>query len=69
MVWILSNIIKFYQKHIRVFFPNTCRFYPSCSEYALESLKKNGCIKGSIKAILRILKCSPFSKGGYDPVR
>ncbi len=46
----------------------TCRYYPSCSEYAEEALKKHGIIKGLGKSIGRIIRCNPLSKGGYDPV-
>jgi len=45
-----------------------CRFYPSCSEYAYEAVKRHGAIKGGILALKRILKCHPFHPGGVDPV-
>ena len=45
-----------------------CRFYPSCSEYAFEAVKKHGSLKGIVLAVRRILKCHPFHPGGYDPV-
>lgn len=60
--------IKTYRKFISPLKPPCCRFYPTCSEYAILSLKKFGFIKGSFRAILRILRCNPFFKGGYDPV-
>ena len=68
MVYIFSFFIKSYQK-IKPFFPDACRFYPSCSNYALQALKKYGAYKGVVMALCRILKCSPLSSGGYDPVR
>ena len=46
----------------------TSRFYPTCSSYAIEAIKKHGAIKGSYLSIRRILRCHPFNKGGYDPV-
>lgn len=46
-----------------------CRFYPTCSQYALEAVEKYGAIKGGFLAIKRILKCHPFHPGGYDPVK
>lgn len=46
----------------------TCRFTPTCSEYALEALQRYGAIKGSYLSVRRILKCHPFHKGGFDPV-
>lgn len=46
-----------------------CRFYPSCSEYAFQAIKKYGIIKGGLKSFLRILRCNPFSKPKYDPLK
>ena len=45
-----------------------CPYYPTCSKYGLEAIKKHGALKGSCLAAWRILRCNPFSKGGYDPV-
>lgn len=76
---LLSNIvikfIKFYQKTLsfdhgplKHLYPHGyCRFYPSCSQYAIEVIKKYGIIIGGLKAIWRILRCNPFNKGGNDP--
>lgn len=61
-------LIRFYQKYISPLKGPTCRFYPTCSQYAIEALEKYGVLKGSILAIWRILRCNPFAKGGYDPV-
>lgn len=47
--------------------PRTCRFYPTCSEYALQAVQKYGILRGLLKAIVRILRCHPFNPGGYDP--
>jgi len=69
MVRFLSFLIKLYQKAISQFLPRTCRFYPTCSSYALQSLEKYGVIKGAGKALIRIARCSPLSKGGYDPLK
>lgn len=63
------GIIILYKKLISPFKPPTCRFYPTCSQYALESLEKYGIIIGTAKALIRILKCHPFHPGGYDPVK
>lgn len=60
--------IIFYRKFISPLKPRTCRFYPTCSQYALESIEKYGVLKGGIKSIKRILRCHPFNPGGYDPV-
>ncbi len=61
-------LIRIYQKIISPFFPPSCRFYPSCSEYAVQALTKYGVFKGGAKAVWRILRCNPFNKGGYDPL-
>jgi putative membrane protein insertion efficiency factor len=66
---ILIFLIKIYKKYISPLLPNSCRFYPTCSEYAIEALSKYGVLKGSIKSAYRILRCNPFNKGGYDPVK
>ncbi|MBI1823995.1 MAG: membrane protein insertion efficiency factor YidD [Nitrospirae bacterium] len=63
------SIILFYQKWISPLFPPVCRFYPSCSHYQIEALKKHGFLKGVYLGICRIIKCHPFHPGGYDPVR
>ena len=66
---ILIAIIRFYQRNISPYKGGaTCRFVPTCSQYALEALEKYGAVKGSLLAIRRILRCHPISKGGYDPV-
>ena len=69
---ITINIIKFYKKHISILFEKygvKCKFYPTCSEYAMEALEKYGFLKGIFLSIKRIFKCNPFSKGGYDPLK
>ncbi|MED5363044.1 MAG: membrane protein insertion efficiency factor YidD [Bacteroidota bacterium] len=60
--------IKIYQTAISPFFPVSCRFHPSCSHYAAESLKKHGLVKGIRLSISRISKCHPWGDKGYDPV-
>lgn len=67
-VSILSFLIMFYKKAISPHFRSVCRFYPSCSTYALESIRRYGAIKGCFLAVKRLLRCQPFHKGGYDPV-
>lgn len=61
-------IIKFYRLFISPLKPPTCRFVPTCSEYALQAIEKYGIIRGGKMAIRRILRCHPFHPGGYDPV-
>ena len=65
---ILITLIQFYRKFISPMKRTKCPYFPSCSEYGLEAVKKYGALKGSILMIYRILRCNPFSKGGYDPV-
>jgi putative membrane protein insertion efficiency factor len=65
---IIIWLIIFYQKYISPLKPGTCRFYPSCSEYAVQALKKYGFFKGLRLSLGRILRCHPFSPGGYDPL-
>ncbi|RUM43182.1 MAG: membrane protein insertion efficiency factor YidD [Desulfurobacterium sp.] len=62
----LILLIKLYQKFVSPILPSSCRFYPSCSSYAIMAIEKYGVIKGSLKATWRILRCNPFSKGGVD---
>lgn len=64
----MIGTIRFYQKFISPLFPPSCRFYPTCSHYGLEAVRRFGAIKGSYLTIKRILKCHPFHSGGYDPV-
>ena len=68
LVYILSLPILFYRNCISPFTPAACRFVPTCSEYALEALKKHGPFKGTVLAIKRILRCHPWGGSGYDPV-
>lgn len=68
MRMIFVALIKGYQKIISPLFPPSCRFYPTCSEYAMQSITKYGVFKGGIKSVWRILRCNPFNKGGIDPV-
>ena len=62
-------LIRFYQLFISPLFPPTCRFYPTCSQYAIEAIQKKGVLRGVWLAIKRIVKCHPFHPGGYDPVK
>ncbi len=64
----LLGLIRLYRRHISPGLPPSCRFSPTCSEYALEAVEKYGALKGGFLSLRRILKCHPFHKGGYDPV-
>lgn len=68
----LIFLIKCYQKWISPLLQKTgihCKYYPSCSEYMRQAIEKYGSIKGTFLGIKRILRCNPFSKGGYDPLK
>ncbi len=60
--------IRAYQRWISPLFPRSCRYYPSCSQYAIEAIETHGPIVGMALGVWRILRCNPWSKGGYDPV-
>lgn len=72
------SFIRFYQKHLninnsitRVLFltDNSCRFIPTCSEYSYQAIEKYGILFGIVKSLGRIVRCHPFARGGYDPVK
>ena len=67
-VEVLCLPIRFYQVFISPLLPPCCKYEPSCSHYAVESLKKHGPVKGFYLSVKRILRCNPYSRGGYDPV-
>ena len=68
LVWLLLLPIRFYQVAITPYTPPSCRFTPTCSEYARQALIKHGPVKGLALAIWRILRCNPWGVSGYDPV-
>jgi putative membrane protein insertion efficiency factor len=61
-------LIRGYQLFISPIFPNSCRFVPSCSQYAVEAVKTYGCVRGLGLSLKRLLRCHPFHPGGWDPV-
>lgn len=65
---VLLLLIRFYRGFLSPLKPPSCRYIPTCSEYAMIAVEKYGAAKGSFLAIKRILRCHPFHKGGYDPV-
>ena len=69
---VLISLINLYQKHISLWLDSKnikCKFYPTCSDYTKQAIEKYGVIKGVFLGIKRILRCNPFSKGGYDPLK
>ncbi|NLP12062.1 membrane protein insertion efficiency factor YidD [bacterium] len=68
MVQMVLFSLKSYKKVISPLLPPSCRYDPTCSEYAILAIVKYGLLKGSCKSMLRLMKCNPFFPGGYDPV-
>lgn len=69
---LLIKLIDFYKKHISFWLESKnihCKFYPTCSEYTRQAIEKYGAGKGMFLGFCRILRCNPFSKGGYDPLK
>jgi len=66
---LLIALIRAYQRFISPYLPPSCRFYPSCSQYALEAVGKYGVVRGVWLALRRLLRCHPFHPGGFDPVQ
>jgi len=66
--WVLIAPIRLYQKLISPLFPPSCRFSPTCSEYAVQAIQKHGVVRGGWLAIKRVARCHPWNPGGYDPV-
>jgi putative membrane protein insertion efficiency factor len=62
------SCIRFYQYAVSPHFLPACRYYPTCSAYAVEAIERYGVMRGSLLALKRILRCHPFHSGGYDPV-
>ncbi len=64
----LLSLIRFYQKHISPLLPPMCRYYPTCSSYAAQAISVHGAFKGTLLAVLRLMRCNILFPGGYDPV-
>ena len=68
LAYLLSGLVRFYQLAVSPHLPKVCRYMPTCSDYALEALRRFGFWRGSYLALRRILRCHPWAKGGWDPV-
>lgn len=68
IAWLIRKVIRGYQRYISPFFPQQCRYYPTCSAYAVEAITLHGAIRGSGLGAWRLLRCNPWSKGGIDRV-
>jgi len=66
---ILVSLLKFYKAAVSPWLPRSCRFVPTCSEYACEAIERHGALRGSWMGLRRLLRCHPFHSGGYDPVK
>jgi uncharacterized protein len=64
---ILVFLVRCYQRGLSPLLGPSCRFQPTCSEYMISSIRKYGAIRGTLRGVLRILRCHPFNRGGYDP--
>lgn len=64
LIW----LIRFYQKYISSITPPCCKYYPVCSVYGIQAIERFGALRGVFMTVWRILRCNPFSRGGYDPV-
>jgi putative membrane protein insertion efficiency factor len=65
---LLISLFRGYKYFLSPFLPPACRFIPTCSQYAIEAVRKHGALRGTFMALWRILRCHPFARGGYDPV-
>lgn len=68
MKYVLIGLLKAYRFAISPLYGQVCRYYPTCSAYALESVQRHGAVKGSWLAVRRVARCHPWAAGGYDPV-
>ena len=68
MKWLIIKLVRFYQRAISPWLPDACRYTPTCSQYFIEAVQKKGILLGTLKGVLRILRCNPFFPGGHDPV-
>lgn len=69
MKFLVLDFLRLYKTFVSPFLPPSCRFTPTCSEYAAQAVEKYGVLRGTWLGIKRILRCQPFSKGGHDPVK
>ncbi|WP_179395204.1 membrane protein insertion efficiency factor YidD [Lacticaseibacillus absianus] len=65
---VLEGVVRVYQRFISPLIPPSCRYYPTCSTYMIQALRKHGALKGTVMGLARILRCNPLVPGGLDPV-
>ena len=66
---LIIGLIQIYRRYVSPMLPPTCRYEPSCSLYTVQAIERYGLFRGLFKGILRVLRCHPFARGGFDPVR
>jgi putative membrane protein insertion efficiency factor len=66
---VLLAPVRFYQRFVSPALPRRCKYEPTCSAYAVDAVRTHGPVRGTILAVWRVLRCNPFSHGGYDPVK
>jgi putative membrane protein insertion efficiency factor len=69
MARVLAGLVWIYRLTLGALFPTTCKYHPSCSQYAIDAVREKGVLRGSLLAAFRLLRCNPWSHGGFDPVR
>jgi putative membrane protein insertion efficiency factor len=69
LAWLLIGAVRVYRVTLSGWLGGRCKYYPSCSQYALDAVREYGCVRGTILAAWRLLRCNPWSHGGFDPVR
>ncbi len=67
--WLLVGLVRLYQMTLSPWVGGHCRFYPSCSQYFIEAVRRHGPVRGSARGLARLARCHPCSRGGYDPVK
>jgi uncharacterized protein len=68
VAFLLILVVRAYQKVLSPLLPSSCKYHPSCSQYAIDALREFGVLRGAVLAVWRVLRCNPMSYGGYDPV-
>ena len=68
LAWIILAPVKAYQRLVSPLLPPRCKYHPTCSEYAVQAIQTFGILRGAVLAAWRVLRCNPWSHGGYDPV-
>ena len=63
------GLIRVYRRYVSPMLPASCRYTPSCSLFALQAIEKYGVVRGILMGALRLLRCHPFARGGFDPLR